>query len=122
MKQSKNSKLVNMNSLFKNSIFNFFSQIVIFLSAAVLSIFLARFLGPENMGQYSYFMWLIGTGSLIFTLGLPRSLVRFVAQFKDKKGSTVTGIISRTFIFQLKLLAVFIAVSSAGIFLFWRGQ
>lgn len=98
-----------MDSLFKNSVFNFFSQIIVFLSAALLSIFLARILGPEQMGLYSYWMWLIGTGVLLFTLGLPRSLIRFTARIKPESISILTQIISRIFIYQSKLLLLFFA-------------
>lgn len=100
------SKIKNMSSLFKNSVFNFFSQAIIFLSALIFSVLLARFLGPEQMGEYSYLMWLIGTGALLLTLGLPRTLVRFVSDLKSKNNNSVTHLISRTFLFQLKLLTI----------------
>lgn len=106
-----------MDSLFKSSFFNFLSQVTIFLSAAVLSVLLARILGPEQMGQYSYWMWLIGTSALIFTLGLPRSIVRYVAQFKSRKSQT-SQIISRTLFYQIKILSLFLLAALTLIFLF----
>lgn len=85
-----------MVSLFRNSSFNFFSQAVVFLTGFILSIVLARMLGPQQMGQYSFYMWIIGSGVMLFTLGLPRSLIKFVSQTKEEK--TLTQIISRVFI------------------------
>lgn len=95
-----------MSSLFKNSVFNFFSQAIIFISALIFSVLLARFLGPQKMGEYSYLMWLIGTGVLLLTLGLPRTLVRFVSGLKSKSNNSAVQLISRTIQFQIKLLTV----------------
>lgn len=105
-----------MNSLFKNSIFNFSSQIIIFFFAALNSIILARILGPAQMGQLSYWIWIIGTGGLLFTLGVPRTLTRFTALYKSGSKSTVESIISRTFIYQAKLLILITAFVLAFIF------
>lgn len=91
-----------MSSLSKHSFFNFFSQVTVFLTSLILSVFLARMLGPEQMGQYSYFMWLIGSGALLLTLGIPRSLIKFVSQTGDK--SKITQIISQVLVFEIKIL------------------
>ena len=108
-----------MVSLFRSSIFNFLSQIIIFLSATILSIILARALGPGLMGEYSYYMWLISTLSILLTLGLPRTVMRFVAQSK----STIQNqIISRTIIFQTKVASICLLISLTWILLFGGDQ
>lgn len=106
-----------MNSLFNNSIFNFFSQIIIFFFAGLNSIIIARILGPAQMGQLSFWIWLIGTGGLLFTLGIPRTLIRFTALYKSGSKSTIESIISRTFIYQAKLLILITAFVLALIFI-----
>lgn len=98
-----------MHSLFRNSIFNFFSQIIIFLSGTFLSIVLARILGPGLMGQYSYWMWIIGTGSVLITLGIPRSLTKFISQYQSDN-SKIRQIISRVLIFEGRLLLLVLIV------------
>lgn len=118
MKQSKYTG-ENMISLFRSSIFNFLSQITIFLSATVLSIILARALGPTLMGEYSYYMWLISTLSILLTLGLPRTVMRFVAQSKT---GIQNQIISRTLIFQSKIASICLLISIAWIVLFGGDQ
>lgn len=118
MKQSKSIKKI-MASLFRSSVFNFLSQITIFLSATLLSIFLARFLGPVQMGEYSYLMWLVSTLSILLTLGLPRTVMRFAA---GSKGFNQTQIISRTLIFQLKTAVIAFLAGLIGILLFGGGQ
>lgn len=118
MKQSKSSG-ENMPSLFRSSIFNFLSQITIFASATILSIMLARLLGPKVMGEYSYYMWLISTLSILLTLGMPRTVMRFIAKAKETEK---TQIISRTFIFQLKIGLVFLLLSLLWIILFGGDQ
>lgn len=118
MKQSKNLG-ENMPSLFRSSIFNFLSQITIFASATILSIMLARLLGPKVMGEYSYYMWLISTLSILLTLGLPRTVMRFIAKAKEVEK---TQIISRTFIFQSKIGLIFLLLSAVWIMLFGGAQ
>lgn len=118
MRQSKNTKGF-MPSLFRSSIFNFLSQITIFISATLLSVLIARFLGPAQMGEYSYLMWLITTLSILLTLGLPRTIMRFVA---SSKGILQTQIISRTIIFQTKTAAIFLLIGLTIVLLFGGDQ
>ncbi len=99
-----------MASLSKNSFFNFFSQIATFLSSLLLSVFLARLLGPEQMGHYSFWMWLIGTGSLLLTLGLPRALTRFIAHYHSDDEAKVKQIITRSFLFGNQIVILILVV------------
>lgn len=108
-----------MRSLFNNSVFNFLSQIIIFFFSAMVSIILARILGPEQMGQLSYWIWIIGTIGLLFTLGIPKSLISFIAYYKSKNEKIVQSLISRTFIYQAKLL--FLLTALALVFIFIAG-
>lgn len=107
-----------MISLLKNSVFNFFSQITIFISGALLSIFFARLLGPEKMGEFSFWVWLVTTGGLFLTLGIPQSLVKFIPQYQSNKKTLMTQIISRVFITYIKLLCLTAIVVYPAIFLF----
>lgn len=107
-----------MNSLFKNSVFNFFSQAGLFLSGSVLSIFLARFLGPEQMGQYSYWIWVIAAAGLLMTLGIPQSLTKFIPQYYSGRKDLAARIISRAFITQFKLLLIPALISIFALIIF----
>lgn len=69
------------NSLLNNSLLNFLSQVLNFSVGFFISVMLARYFGAEQMGYYSYLIQLLITTSLIFSLGVPRALTRFVANF-----------------------------------------
>jgi O-antigen/teichoic acid export membrane protein len=40
---------------------------------------LARLLGPENMGQFTFATWLVEVGVLVVSLGVPSAVIRYVA-------------------------------------------
>jgi len=67
-------------NIFKNSIWNlllFASQGV---TGIVTSILIARYLGPELMGEYSYIIWLVGAIALVISLGLPYTITKFLSE------------------------------------------
>ena len=50
------------------------------LVAAVLSISVARALGPDVLGVYSYLMWLVNAGAVIASTGIAIGMHRFAAE------------------------------------------
>ena len=46
------------------------------------SVLLARYLGPDPYGRYTYVMWLVGTMVLAASLGLPNAAVRYIAEYQ----------------------------------------
>lgn len=100
-----------MESLIKNYLFNLLFYILNFIFALLLSVILARNLGATKMGQYSYLIWLMSTLALIFTLGLPKALTRFVALFNRKENNIIATLISRVLIFELKVSIIIALIS-----------
>ncbi len=70
-------------SLAKNSLLNFLSQIVSAGTALATSILVARSLGPEGAGIYSYLFWLLSLIATVSTLGLPNALTKYIAQYRE---------------------------------------
>lgn len=70
-------------SLAKNSIFNFVSQIVGAAAALITSVVVARSLGPDGAGIYSYLFWLLSLIATVSTLGLPNALTKYIAQYRE---------------------------------------
>lgn len=91
-----------MNSFLKSTFFNFSSQFLSFLSGFILSVLLARYLGAGGMGQLSFLIQLSLTIALIFTLGVPKVLTRYIASFlKQGESSLVSILITKVFIGEL---------------------
>jgi O-antigen/teichoic acid export membrane protein len=54
-------------------------------STFLLSVFLARTLEPANYGQFSYIVSIIMLLTVPIQFGIPKLLLRFVAEYKEKK-------------------------------------
>lgn len=67
--------------IFKNSVWN----VILFVSYGVTglstSILVARYLGPEMMGEYSFVIWLIGILITFVGLGFPNTITKFISEF-----------------------------------------
>lgn len=101
-----------MRNLIKNYLFNLLSNFLNFIFALLLSVILARKLGVTNMGHYSYLIWLMSSLALIFTLGLPKTLTRFIAlSNQNKQYIDATQLISRVLIFELKVSLIAVIIS-----------
>lgn len=79
----------------KNSIYAFGSTSLRVVFGLILSVIIARMLGPSQMGIYSYIGWLVGIFVTIANLGLPTSLIKYVAEYKEKKEFTTISIMIR---------------------------
>jgi len=67
-------------NIFKNSIWNLFLFASQGVTGIATSILIARYLGPELMGEYSYIIWLIGVIALVISLGLPNTITKFLSE------------------------------------------
>lgn len=98
---SNTSKVVN------NSFWNISNTFLTFLTGLILSVLIARFLGPENTGIYNYFIWLINVFVLIAGLGGGTTIIKYVAGFlsKNELGKT-SYFLRRLFLFQFFLAII----------------
>ncbi len=64
----------------KNTIFNFIGTTASAAISFVVSILLARGLGVEEYGLYTFLMWFLSLGSLLVNLGLGETTRRYIAE------------------------------------------
>jgi O-antigen/teichoic acid export membrane protein len=75
----------------RNILFAGFRLVVSAGATIVVSAILARTLGPEHMGVYSYAMWLVGTLGVLANIGLPAALTKYVSEHLGR-GDTATAV------------------------------
>ena len=72
-----------------NSLFQFWSILLTLGSSLLLSIALARKLGPEQYGSYSFALWLVGLGALLSNMGISVASTKFISEYQgagDQRG------------------------------------
>lgn len=83
--------------------------------AFVGSILIARGLGPSSMGDYSYWVWLVGTLLLLTDLGMSSAAMKFSAEFlargEDARAANLVW-------YLVKLQGFVVAVLAAGVLLY----
>lgn len=93
--------------IIKDTIFNYLNAFISFFINLGVLIVLSRSLGPANMGVYSYLTWIIGTLTLLFTLGLPNTIVKYVSFYKGRKAYSFQGLFKLSF-----QLSIFLSITS----------
>jgi len=104
-------------NIFKNSVWNLILFVIQGVTGLAMSILIARYLGPELMGEYSYVIWLIGIISLVISLGLPNAITKFLSELMGSEDKAHANIIYATLL-QLQFI-IAIAVSIILILLFY---
>jgi O-antigen/teichoic acid export membrane protein len=69
------------NSPLRNILFSGARLVVSAGATICVSAIMARTLGPQNMGVYSYAMWIVGTLGILANIGLPSALTKYVSEF-----------------------------------------
>jgi len=96
--------------IFRNSIWVALDTGVGFAAALIISIAVARALGPVKLGYYSYVMWLTGISGAIGNLGIPAATRKYLAEFIGRGELAVcSGILKLTYRFQFLLSVLFVA-------------
>ena len=97
-----------------NTLWALSSRTISIVVAFFVTIYLVRYLGPENYGQLSYAVSFVGLFSIIASLGLDNILYRDLIKYPDKRDAYLGTA------FTLKLsagaIAALLAISSAVIF------
>ncbi len=70
--------------LIKNSVMVLLNNTVLMLGAWVISIWVARQLGPSNYGIFSLILWVTSTFVWILGMGLIHAMTKFIAEFKGR--------------------------------------
>jgi len=93
----------------KNTFFNFINGAADLLVNLVIGIALARSLGPDQYGVYSYLMWALGLGALVTNLGLGSLATRFIAEGIGKQNTGEVNALARSTLF-LRCFAALVAL------------
>lgn len=80
----------------KNIIFSFLNLLSSFIIGIVISIIVARGLGPDTLGRYSFITFLLSLLTTVFGLGLPATITKYVSEYlgsgKKKTLSKILGL------------------------------
>ncbi len=97
------------------------SALRILISAAsglAISVIIARSLGANAMGDYSFIVWVSGTISALSLAGLPDAISKFVAHHKGLEDDTQASQFART-ILMLQFATAFTAMILGGVIWLW---
>ena len=81
-----------LTSFGRNSLFATASSVMGTVGGIAVSVLLARYLGPDPYGRYTYVMWLVGTMVLVASLGLPNTAIRYIAEYQTSSIGRARGL------------------------------
>lgn len=86
----------------KNATYNFLVKFIGLAFGFVASIVVARYLGPEKYGIYSFVIWFLGTVGLLVNLGIPTTITKYVSEYLGRDDfPSVSSIFSRLLRFEI---------------------
>jgi O-antigen/teichoic acid export membrane protein len=86
----------------KNAVYNFLIKAITLAFGFVASVVVARFLGPERYGVYSFVMWVLYAVGLLVNLGINTTITKYVSEYWGRSDfSTITSIFRKLFRFEL---------------------
>ena len=106
----------------KNTLWLLSEKAVLIGGGLLLSIFIARFLGPESFGRYSYLLSFVSLLTPLFALGMSNVLMREFAKTPNKIANIITSCLTSRLLAGL----VFTLLTSIAYYFFddadWRIQ
>lgn len=88
-------------------------QAVEFAAGFVVSIAMARIIGPERLGYFNYVVWLVNLSRLVGNLGVPTTARKYMAEYL---GRNQPGIVRGVFFYTLRLqIRTAIIITAAGL-------
>lgn len=99
------------NSPVRNILFSGARLVVSAGATICVSAIMARTLGPQNMGVYSYAMWLVGTLGILANIGLPAALTKYVSEYLGSGDKATAARIGK----RLLLTQLFVALGVSGL-------
>jgi O-antigen/teichoic acid export membrane protein len=96
--------LSTQKKIARNTGHNFLVKAIALTFGFIASVVVARFLGPERYGVYSFVLWFLSMVGLLANLGIPTTITKYVSEFWGKEDSSAIGeIVSR--LLRIELLA-----------------
>ena len=94
-------------TIVKNTYWSALSTFGGLLFGLITNIVLARVLGASVLGQYNYWLWLIGLLALVASPGLPQAMAKFGAEYLgQEERETASAIFVRLLQIELLLAAL----------------
>ena len=88
----------------KNAVHNFLVKAIALTFGFIASVVVARFLGPEKYGVYSFVIWFLTMVGLLANLGIPTTVTKYVSEYWGRRDFSAIGcILSR--LLRVELLA-----------------
>ena len=102
--------LISIASISRNSIYLFSGSVIQKILAFIYFIFLARFLGPDSLGKYTFAISFFAIFSIFMDLGLNQLLIRESAKDESKADFYFHTVMAIKLIFSALVYAVVIIV------------
>lgn len=102
--------------LIKNSVLDLFNKTFMCIISWIISIWIARQLGPNNYGILTLVLWCTGTASWVIGMGLIHAITKFIAEYSGKNETHALGAIV---LFVMKIEIV-LSVLITGILIFLK--
>ena len=110
---------MSKQSALKNTLYSTIATYVEYFFGLVISILIARQLGPDQFGVYSYLMWLVTLSIILINGGISIGGIKFIAEARAKDVSQDIFPIYRYFQqVQIKKLAVYLLVTCLFVYFF----
>ncbi len=84
-------------SLARNALYNFLFRGTGLFFGFITSVFIARLLGPEKLGEYSLAFWILTLAGFFVNLGLPKTATRYISEYSGRKDPVSAGRILTSF-------------------------
>lgn len=103
----------NAGALFKNTIWQLSSTVVVLLANLLASILVARYLGPDLFGVYALIVWVRVTSAMLLDVGFSSAITKFVAELSGARYRAEAESLARM------LIVGQIAVAAFGAIMLW---
>ncbi|MCU0608260.1 MAG: flippase [Chitinispirillaceae bacterium] len=70
--------------LIKNAVVTLFNTVFLMITSWIISIWVARQLGPSNFGIFNLVLWLVGTITWVVGMGFIHATTKFIAEYHSK--------------------------------------
>ncbi len=104
--------------LIKNSMFVLINTMFMFVTSWIISIWVARQLGPSNYGIFNLVLWITDSFTWFLAMGLTHAVTKFIAEFK---GRNDTDVLTPIIVFVLKIEIV-LSILATVVLLFFCTQ
>jgi len=96
--------------LIKNIKYSFLQNFLSLILGFVISIYVARILRPDKLGEYSYYLWLVSFLNTFIILSLPGTISKYISQWYPNKIENIKFLFKKFGIFH-NILCILVSLS-----------